>query len=187
MEIPHSLHQRIPSLPGVSENQEAVATFQRYWQHYEMMQEWMRKYVKAWNDNRNSYSRKMTHKQRGNKKITVKTGTQKFAGHRRACYHSNSSDQGFSPPTEEHVPAERVHGNQDASSSGSEFEVEVSEEFKQFFIQSQKHRDEREKRKQDEVKEREQAGVEGSKHNIEAPKERPGSKRNEEMKVSKKL
>ncbi|XP_071846455.1 gem-associated protein 8-like isoform X2 [Apostichopus japonicus] len=187
MEVPSKVFDRsnLPEtflkLPGMNETQETSAAFQRYWQHYETMQEWMAKYVAAWKDNQTNCSTKMTRRQQAKNKLRQQTKQENMVinGTR---FHGRSSGNQF-PTVSENSYVEQADSG-DESSEGSEFDVEVSDELKQFFIQSQKHRDERERRKQQEMRQRiEDEKKDGCKSNTEAPKERPGAKRNEEMKI----
>lgn len=185
------LHQSFPRLPGICEDQESNPGFERYWKHYGMMKEWMVNYVTAWREQRTkSYGQRSMNLRHSQKRQTSRHLSRKHSEESSSTNQMNkwnpnninsvSLESQVQPKL---IDASADHGSMDEDDP--QFEVEVSEELKEFFMKSQKYREEREKRKliEEKLQVKNVEDGEEKQESTEAPKERPGARRNQEMKV----
>lgn len=185
------LHQSFPRLPGICKDQESNAGFERYWKHYEMMKEWMEDYVTAWREHRTkSYGQRSMNLRHSQKRPSSRHFSRKHCEESSSTNQMNKWNQtNVNSVSLENRVQPKVsdvstdHGSMDEDDP--QFEVEVSEELKEFFMKSQKYREEREKRKlvEEKLQIENVEDREEKQETTEAPKERPGARRNQEMKT----
>ncbi|XP_058950753.1 gem-associated protein 8-like [Pocillopora verrucosa] len=99
---------------------------------------------------------------------------------------SGSSKGAYSNSVNDGCGTDDVNEDDDDSDESSDVEMEVDENFRKFLEQSERHRQEREQRKQELLEENDDYIEVGSVHlntTTSAPTEQPGLKRKEEMKT----
>ncbi|XP_009067668.1 PREDICTED: gem-associated protein 8 [Acanthisitta chloris] len=184
--------------------------YARYWRHYDLAMDWMRRHQRAYRKAMESYYHLPQHPSAasphshysgwdGNDLPHTQIYSSSCSPHGRAPYHGGAQQytgahQGRQDADEEsemEEDAERDSEMEEDSESEGEIEydlsnMEITEELRQFFAETERHREELRRQQQLEA---EQQYVEAdqdlhrwTERSVEPPAERPGERRMAEMK-----
>ncbi|KAF1586541.1 Gem-associated protein 8, partial [Eudyptes chrysocome] len=174
--------------------------YTRYWKHYDLAMRWMRRHQKAYRKAMESFYHLPWHSSAaspssrysdwdGNDLPHTQNYSSSYSPHGRAPYHGGA--QQYTDAHQGREDADRDSEMEEVSESEGEIEydlsnMEITEELRQFFAQTERHREELRRQQQLEAEhqyvEADQDLHKRTGRSVQPPAERPGERRMAEMK-----